>query len=226
MRRPRSRWRETACGVPTARWSQRSPTERCRGRRPGSRRTGSPRARVTSPCTSSPATGSWPVGDHRCSVDWRRGAVAIPSSRCTSASGRSHSWRTVGRAVSRRGTRREMTTSCSSERSDELATGGCARCPRTLRPWSGACSALPPAGPRIATAGSNPTSDDVARRLAEVHQANVHFVAPFTSADEPTPTTLEVAIRKTCHGGGPPLGAVNGAVNASSATSAGQPCAR
>src|SRR5262249_19050915 len=54
---------------------------------------------------------------------------------------------------------------------------------------------------------------------------NVQRVAPCGSAVA-TPVITFGVNRYRCHGGGPALGALNGAVNASPATSAGQPPAR
>src|SRR5262249_22533612 len=54
---------------------------------------------------------------------------------------------------------------------------------------------------------------------------NVQRVAPNGSAVA-TPVTTRGVKRNRCHGGGPALGALNGAVKASPATSAGQPPSR
>lgn len=57
---------------------------------------------------------------------------------------------------------------------------------------------------------------------ASNQSANCQRVAPNGSAVA-TPTTVSKVKRKRCHGGGPALGALKGAVSASPATSAGQP---
>src|SRR5690349_3681753 len=63
------------------------------------------------------------------------------------------------------------------------------------------------------------------RRSSKDQTANRQRVAPPAS-EPPTPIAVWKRRRYTCHGGGPPLGAVYGAVNASPSTCAGQPPSR
>ncbi len=86
----------------------------------------------------------------------------------------------------------------------------------------------PPATPRQAgcaprrrTPGMQSRND--AARIRRAHSpANSQHVAPCGSSDA-TPTARRKVSRYRCHGGGPALGALNGAVSASPSAVAGQP---